>query len=298
MARIFSIKRENLANNIGKSVAQVVGTRENVRNQNKLSTTNVVKSNATRLDKEIHRVQKPLFRIAPQAPIKLSNFTTIGQKDLTSNRGPDPTKEKFDAKKVTNEASVTKNHESRQNQDPKGNLMTQIKGSLQKKEMLNPKRVTNEASVTKNQGSKQYHDQIGNLMTQTKGFVQNQHPKKKPVRKVVLEEVESPMKINYAENDNLGTRENPKKRVGDEDDEVMESQQSATKKTKRIPLCKSTTIVEFLKENNVLSDEEDEEELENEDEDGEYAMEEENEEEGGENNGNVKTMNFVCYIFM
>ncbi|RHN74114.1 hypothetical protein MtrunA17_Chr2g0306521 [Medicago truncatula] len=233
-------------------------------------------------------IKKPLFRIAPQAPIKLSNFTTIGQKDLTSNKGHDTAKEKFDAKKVTNEASVTKNHESRQNQDPRGNLITQSKGSLQKKEMFNPKRVTNEALVTKNQGSKQNQDPRGNLMTQTKGFVQNQHPNKQPARKVVLEEVESPMKITYAENDNLGTRENPKKWVGDEDDEAMESQQSATKKTKRIPLCKSTTIVEFLKENNVLSDEEDEEELENEDEDGEYAMEEENEEEDGENNGTIK----------
>jgi len=295
LARIFSIKRENLATNIEKSAAQVVGTKENVSNQNKLSTTNVVKSNATKLDKEIHGVKKPLFRIAPRAPIKLSNFSTSGQKDLTSNSGPNPTKEKFDAKKVTNEALVTKNHESRQNQDPRGNLMTQSKGSLQKKEMFNPKRVMNEASVTKNQGSKQNQDQRGNHMTQTKGFVQNQHLKKKPIRKVVLEEVESPMKITDAENENLGTRKHPKKRMGDEDDEVMESQQSATKKTKRIPLCKSTTIVEFLKENNVLSDEEDEEELENEDEDGEYTMEEENEEEDGENNGNVKTMNFVCY---
>ena len=150
--------------------------------------------------------------------------------------------------------------------------------------MFDPKRVTNEALVTKSQGSKQNQDQRGNLMTQNKGFMHNQYPKKQPVKKVVLEEVESPMKMTFAENDNSGTREKPKKRMGDEHDETMESEQSAVKKTKRTPLCKSTTIVEFLKEHNELDDEE---EWENEDEDEEYAMEEENEEQDGENNGNV-----------
>jgi hypothetical protein len=139
LAKIFNIKRENVARNIEKSDAYVAGNRENVSNQNKLPTTNVVKSNATRLDKEIHGVKKPLFKIAPQVPINLSNFTTIGQKDLTSNRDLDPTKEKFDPKKLTNEASVSKNHGSRQNQDPRGNLMTQSKGSLQKKRCLIPR---------------------------------------------------------------------------------------------------------------------------------------------------------------
>jgi len=110
------------------------------------------------------------------------------------------------------------------------------------------------------------------------------------VKKVVLEEVESPMKMKFAENENSETREKPKKRMGDELDETMESEQSAVKKTKRILLCKSTTIVEFLKEHCELDDEE---EWENEDEDEEYAMEEENEEEDGENNGNVSIMNFV-----
>lgn len=199
--------------------------------------------------------------------------------------GPDPTKEKFDPNKITNEASMTKKQGSRQNQDPRGNLVTQSKGSLQKKEMFNPKKVTNEGSVSKNQGSRQNQDKRGNLMTQRKGFMHNQYPKKQPMKKVVLEEVESPMKMTFAENENLGTREKSKKRMGDEDDETMEIQQSAVKKTKRIPLCKSTTIVEFLKEHNELDDEED---WENEDEDEEYAMEEEIEEEDGENNGTIK----------
>jgi len=61
----------------------------------------------------------------------------------------------------------------------------------------------------------------------------NQYPKKQPMRKAVLEEVESPMKMTFVKNDNSGTRQNLNKRVGDKDDETMESQQSATKKTKK-----------------------------------------------------------------
>lgn len=51
LARIFNIKRENVASNIEKLNVHVAGNRENVSNQNKLPNTNVVKSNATRLDR-------------------------------------------------------------------------------------------------------------------------------------------------------------------------------------------------------------------------------------------------------
>ncbi|GAU17759.1 hypothetical protein TSUD_171470 [Trifolium subterraneum] len=87
--------------------------------------------------------------------------------------------------------------------------------------------------------------------------------------KLVVEEVESPMKITVGKNDNSRSKQNPKKRVGGEDDETMASQQNATKKTKG---CKSMLIIDFLKEHNELDDEE---ELENENED---------QEENGQNN--------------
>ncbi|CAI8595454.1 unnamed protein product [Vicia faba] len=43
----------------------------------------------------IQGVKKPLFNIAPQAQIKLSNFATLGQQDLTSNCDLGQTKKKL-----------------------------------------------------------------------------------------------------------------------------------------------------------------------------------------------------------
>jgi len=63
--RIFNINRENVESNIEKFDAHVAGNRENVSNKKKLPTTNVVKSNARGLDKEILGGEKPLFSIAP-----------------------------------------------------------------------------------------------------------------------------------------------------------------------------------------------------------------------------------------
>ncbi|MCI18914.1 hypothetical protein A2U01_0040069 [Trifolium medium] len=90
------------------------------------------------------------------------------------------------------------------------------------------------------------------------------------------------MKVTLGENDNARSKQNPKKRVGDEGHVTMSSQQSATKKTKG---CKSMSIVDFLKEQNELDDEE-LEKLENEDDDDEDELENEDQEESGENNGN------------
>jgi TATA-binding protein-associated factor Taf7 len=75
----------------------------------------------------------------------------------------------------------------------------------------------------------------------------------------------------------------------------MASQQNATKKTKG---CKSMLMVDFLKEQNELGDEE-LEELENEEDDEELENENEDQEENGENNGNDRIfISFVCFIFM
>ncbi|WJX62510.1 hypothetical protein P8452_47497 [Trifolium repens] len=153
-------------------------------------------------------------------------------------------------------------------------IPTQLKGTSQNH---GPKKVANEA-----------------LMTKSKGSMQNHNPQKQPMTKVVIEEVESPMKITVGENDNSRSKQNPKKRVGDKDDETMASQQNATKKTKG---CKSMLMVDFLKEHNELGDEE----LENEEDDDDEELENENEdqEENGENNGNDRIfICFVCFIFM
>ncbi|GAU46339.1 hypothetical protein TSUD_401980 [Trifolium subterraneum] len=98
---------------------------------------------------------------------------------------------------------------------------------------------------------------------------------------VVVEEVESPMKITVVENENSRSKQNPKKRVGEEDDETLASQQNATKKTKG---CKSMLMVDFLKEHNELDDEE-LEKWENEDDDEDEL---ENEDQEEENNGTIK----------
>jgi hypothetical protein len=109
------------------------------------------------------------------------------------------------------------------------------------------------------------------------------------------------MKITVGENDNSRSKQNPKKRVGDEDDETMASQQNATKKTKG---CKSMLMVDFLKEHNELGDEEleeleNEEEEDDDDDDEELENENEDQEENGENNGNDRIfICFVCFIFM
>ncbi|GAU25757.1 hypothetical protein TSUD_222140 [Trifolium subterraneum] len=96
--------------------------------------------------------------------------------------------------------------------------------------------------------------------------------------KVVVEEVESPMKITVVENDNSRSKQNPKKRVGEEDDETLASQQNAAKKTKGY---KSMLTVDFLKEHN--EHDEELEKLENEDDDEDDL---ENEDQEEENNGN------------
>ncbi|WJX17880.1 hypothetical protein P8452_07742 [Trifolium repens] len=147
-------------------------------------------------------------------------------------------------------------------------IPTQLKGTSQNH---GPKKVANKA-----------------LMTKSKGSMQNHNPQKQPMTKVVIEKVESPMKITVGENDNSRSKQNPKKRVGNEDDETMASQQNATKKTKG---CKSMLMVDFLKEQNELDDEE-LEELENEDDDDddddeELENENEDQEENGENNGSI-----------
>ncbi|XP_057436928.1 uncharacterized protein LOC130729257 isoform X3 [Lotus japonicus] len=242
---------------------------------------------------------RPSFMIASQEQFNLSNSGASGQSSLNSNKVLHPTK------KRSGVAKMTQPNVPDQNQDPT-NFVNATK-----------KLLTTEALMAKSRRCRKF-------MIQSKGSIQIQDPKRQPMKKAAVDNsrIKQTMKNSVAGDDNSRAKQQPMRRavaendnsrankqsmdrvVGEkdktrtrkqlenravlEDDRPRTMQESAMKKTKILPMCRSMLIDEFLKENEEVGEEELGEECSDEEQNVVGQEESAYPEEGGKTKGTSK----------